>query len=96
MFGAFAVGLTLLVTGAIGYDVRYMHGFFQGGRWVEAPIAWQIAAGIGLVLLGVYWFRRLGEAGGLSSPDSRHRVIKTIGRGKTAAAAEQERRTPHQ
>ena len=94
MFGAFALGLSLLVTGAIGYDVRNMHGLFQGGRWIEAPIWGQVALGIGFVLLGIYWFRRLGRPRRAFTPNTRDGVIRTVGRGKTAAAAQHERRNP--
>jgi hypothetical protein len=59
MFTALAAGGFLVVTGSIGWNVSYLHGFFEGGRWVDGPIWWQIALGVGLLLLGVYWSRRL-------------------------------------
>ena len=62
MFSAFAAGASLVVTGSIGFDVSYMHGFFEGGRWVDGPIWGQVALGMGFLLLGAYWSRRLGEA----------------------------------
>jgi hypothetical protein len=62
MFSAFAAGAFLFVTGSIGFDVRYMHGFFEGGRWVGGPVWGQIALGAGLLLLGAYWSRRLGDS----------------------------------
>jgi hypothetical protein len=79
MFSAFAAGASLVVTGAIGFDVSYMHGFFEGGRWVDGPVWGQIALGIGFLLLGVYWSRRLGEPGGTPALNPRERAIKDAG-----------------
>ena len=62
MFSALAAGAFLFVTGSIGFDVRYMHGFFEGGRWVGGPVWGQIGIGAGLLLLGAYWSRRLGDS----------------------------------
>ena len=94
MFSAFAVGAFLAVTGFIGWDVRYLHGFFQGGRWRDGPIFWQIALGAGLLWLGVRWSRQLGgSAHTFDSPTAGY-PIKNVGHGKTAGADEsQERRT---
>jgi hypothetical protein len=61
MFSALAFGALLFVTGAIGFDVSDMHGFLEGGRWVDGPIWGQVAVGAGLLLLGAYWSRRLDE-----------------------------------
>ena len=57
MFSAFAFGGFLFVTGAIGLDVSYLRGLFDGTKWVDGPIWWQMGLGFLLILLGVYWFR---------------------------------------
>jgi hypothetical protein len=94
MFSAFAAGASLVVTGSIGFDVSYMHGFFHGGRWVDGPVWGQIALGIGFLLLGGYWSRRLGEPGWTSTRASRDRIVKNAGHGKTSGAEQsQERRS---
>ena len=54
-----AVGLLLTVAGAIGWELKDSHGWFEGTRWVDSPIWWQIAVGIGLVLLAGFWARRV-------------------------------------
>jgi hypothetical protein len=59
MFSAFAAGLFFLVTGVIGWDIRYLHGLFAGGKWVDAPIWWQIGLGAVFLLLGAFLLRRL-------------------------------------
>ena len=71
MFSAFAAGAFLVVTGSIGFDVSYMHGFFEGGRWVGGPIWGQIALGVGFLLLGACSSRRLDEPGQTSTRASR-------------------------
>ena len=94
MFSAFAAGGFLVVTGLIGWDVRYPHGFFQGGRWRDGPIFWQIALGAGLLWLGVRWWRQLGGSARTFAPPTAGYQIKNVGHGKTAGADErQERRT---
>jgi hypothetical protein len=94
MFSAFAAGGFLVVTGLIGWDVRYLHGFFQGGRWRDGPIFWQIALGAGLLWLGVRWWRQLGGSARTFAPPTAGYQIKNVGHGKTAGADErQERRT---
>lgn len=82
MFSAFAAGGFLLVTGLIGWSVRNMRGAFEGGRWEDGPIWWQIALGVGFLLLGRYWARRLGAAGWTVIQAPRHPTIKHVGRGK--------------
>jgi hypothetical protein len=90
VFTAFAAGAFLLVTGVIGLDVSYMRGFFEGTKWVPGPVWWQIALGSGLLLLGVYWSRRLGAPRWTSSPTPPARVIKDVGAGKSSGAVETE------
>ena len=43
------MGLSLTLAGAAGLDLRHVHGFFQGTKWADAPIWWQIGAGITLL-----------------------------------------------
>jgi hypothetical protein len=52
-------GLLFLIAGLIGWDLKYSHGWFQGTKWVDAPIWWQVALGGGLVLLAAFWARRV-------------------------------------
>jgi len=52
-------GLLFLVSGLIGWDLQYSHGWFQGTKWVDAPIWWEIGVGTALLLLAVFWARRV-------------------------------------
>ena len=52
-------GLLLFIAGLIGWDLKYSHGWFQGTKWVDAPIWWQVALGTLLLLLAGYWARRV-------------------------------------
>ena len=61
VFSALAAGIFLLVTGVIGWNVSYLHGMFEGGRWHEGPVWWQIALGTALLLLGIHWVRRITD-----------------------------------
>lgn len=82
-FSALFFGLSLIVTGAIGYNVKNMSGAFRGGHWQDGPVWWQLAIGLGLFALGVYWFRRL-PGGGWTFVTGRARPIKNVGHGRTA------------
>jgi hypothetical protein len=92
MFSAFAAGAGLVVTGSIGLDVSHMRGLFAGTRWVEGPIWWQIAVGSGLLLIVVFFSRRLGEPPMTFTRTPRRRVIKDVGAGKSAGALQTEAR----
>ena len=59
VFGAAAAGLLLLVAGLIGWELRDSYGFFQGTRWVDAPVWWQVGGGIGLLLMAGFWAQRV-------------------------------------
>jgi len=52
-------GLLFLVAGLIGWDLKYSHGWFQGTKWVDAPIWWEVILGSGLLLLAGFWARRV-------------------------------------
>ena len=52
-------GLLLLVSGLIGWDLSYSHGWFQGTKWVDGPVWWQVSVGFGLLLLAVFFARRV-------------------------------------
>lgn len=54
-----AVGLWFTVAGAIGWDLRDLRGFFQGTKWVDGPIWWQIGLGVALLTLAVFLGRRV-------------------------------------
>ena len=66
VFGSAAGGLLLLVAGLIGCDLSHSRGWFQGTKWVEGPVWWQIGVGIGLLLVAGFLARRL-----LLDPSSR-------------------------
>jgi len=59
VFSTAAVGLLLLVAGVIGWDLRYSHGWFQGTRWVDGPIWWQVALGAAFLTLAAYFAQRV-------------------------------------
>lgn len=92
MFSAFAAGAYLVVTGYIGLDVSNLHGMFRGTKWVDGPVWWQIGLGSGLLLLGVYWSRRLGGPRWTSQRAPRERIIKDVGSGKSSGAGRSEGR----
>jgi hypothetical protein len=86
MFSALFFGGFLVVAGAIGLEVRGMSGTFRGWRWVEAPIWTEIAIGSALLLLGVYFSRRLPGHWVRDRRASRP-VVKVVGRGKSSGAS---------
>jgi hypothetical protein len=92
MFSAFAAGAFLVVTGSIGYDVSYLHGLFEGGRWVDRFIWWQVALGVGLLILAGYSFQRLGEPSPTFSRPPRHPTMVNPERGRTANAEQTQTR----
>ncbi len=59
VFSVTAAGLLFLVAGLIGWDLSYSHGWFQGTKWVEGPVWWEVGIGLGLLLLAVFWARRV-------------------------------------
>lgn len=59
VFSFGAAGLLLTVAGAIGWDLTYSRGWFQGTKWVDGPVWWQVGLGTGLLLLAVFWARRV-------------------------------------
>jgi len=52
-------GLWLMIAGAIGWDLSHVHGFFQGTKWVDGPIWWQLGLGIALLAGAVFLARRV-------------------------------------
>ena len=48
------MGLSLTFAGAIGLDLRQVHGFFQGTKWADGPIWWQIGVGITLLAFAAF------------------------------------------
>lgn len=54
-----ALGVWLTVTGAIGLDVSHLRGLFQGTKWVDGPIWWQVGIGVTLLTLAVFLARRV-------------------------------------
>ena len=84
VFTALAAGGYLLVTGIIGYDVRALRGLAQGGRWVEAPVWWQLALGSGLLVLAAFLIRRLPHRWIMEMAPRRRMV--NVGSGKSVRA----------
>ena len=56
---AAVVGLWFTVAGAIGWDLSHVRGFFEGTKWVEGPIWWQLGSGLALLALAVWLARRV-------------------------------------
>jgi hypothetical protein len=56
---AVAIGLLFFVSGLVGWDLSYSHGWFQGTKWVEGPVWWQVGLGAGLLLLAGFLARRV-------------------------------------
>jgi MYXO-CTERM domain-containing protein len=59
VFSATAAGLLFFVAGLIGWDLSYSHGWFQGTKWVDGPVWWEVGIGLGLLLLAGFWARRI-------------------------------------
>ena len=53
------LGLWLTIAGAIGWDLSYLHGFFQGTKWVDGPIWWQVGTGAALLAFATFLARRI-------------------------------------
>ncbi len=61
VFSSGAAGLLFFVAGVIGWDLKYSRGWFQGTRWVDRPIWWEIALGAALLLVAFALARRVPE-----------------------------------
>jgi hypothetical protein len=59
IFSVGCAGLLFFVSGIIGWDLSHSHGLFRGTKWVDGPVWWQIGLGAALVLLAVFWARRV-------------------------------------
>jgi hypothetical protein len=59
VFSVGFAGLLFFVAGLIGWDLKYSHGWFQGTKWVDGPVWWQIGLGAALLLLAILWARRV-------------------------------------
>jgi hypothetical protein len=59
VFSAAAAGLLFLIAGLIGWDLSYSHGWFQGTKWVDGPVWWQIGLGVAFLALAGVWARRV-------------------------------------
>jgi hypothetical protein len=58
VFSATAAGLLFFIARPSGWDLSHSHGLFQGTRWVEHPVWWQVIVGLGFLLLAGFWARR--------------------------------------
>jgi hypothetical protein len=52
-------GLWFTIAGAIGWDLSQLHGLFEGSRWVDGPIWWQLGLGVAALALAVFLARRM-------------------------------------
>jgi hypothetical protein len=59
VFSVGFAGLLFFGAGLIGWDLKYSHGWFQGTQWVDGPVWWQIGLGAALLLLAIFWARRV-------------------------------------
>jgi len=59
VFSTAAVGLLFSVAGVIGWDLRDSHGWFQGTKWMDGPIWWQVGLGAASLALAVFFARRV-------------------------------------
>jgi hypothetical protein len=59
VFSVGFAGLLFFIAGLIGWDLKYSHGWFQGTKWVDGPVWWQIGLGAALLLLAILWARRV-------------------------------------
>jgi hypothetical protein len=53
------MGLWLTVAGAIGWDLSQVRGFFQGTKWVDGPVWWQLGVGGALLAWAMFLARRV-------------------------------------
>lgn len=58
VFSFTAAGLLFFVAGLVGWDLSSSGGWFQGAKWVDGPVWWQVGIGLGLFLLAGFWARR--------------------------------------
>ena len=59
VFSVGFLGLLFFVSGIVGWDLSHSHGWFRGTKWVDGPVWWQIALGAGLLVLAMFWARRV-------------------------------------
>ena len=59
VFSVGVAGLLFFIAGLTGWDLQYSHGWFRGTKWVEGPIWWEIGLGAGLLVLALFWARRV-------------------------------------
>ena len=62
VISAGAFGLLFLVAGLVGWTLSTHDAFVARTQWAEGPIWWQVAVGIALLLLAVFWARRVPGA----------------------------------
>jgi hypothetical protein len=59
VFSTAAMGLLFGVAGLIGWDLKYSRGWFEGTKWVDGPIWWQVALGAAFLALAAYFAGRV-------------------------------------
>jgi hypothetical protein len=82
VFSAGFGGAFLALTGAVGYDLSGRQAPTDGGRWADGPVWVQLALGIWLLLMAIYWTRRIRRSARpfvSSTP-----TMKQVGHGTTS------------
>jgi hypothetical protein len=59
VFSVGFAGLLFFLSGVVDWDLSYSHGWFHGTKSVDGPVWWQIGLGGGLLMLAVFWARRV-------------------------------------
>jgi hypothetical protein len=59
VFSTAAVGLLFTVAGVGGWDLSHSHGWFQGTKWVDGPVWWQVGVGIASLALSAFFAGRV-------------------------------------
>jgi hypothetical protein len=91
MFSALFFGTVFLIAGLIGFDLSKRNSFFAETRWADGAIPSQVAIGLGLVALGIYWSRRLDDPR-IRLTARRTPSIRGVGSGRSKGAALADRR----
>ena len=81
MFTMLFFGLLFLITGILGLDLR------RNGevRWAGRPLLWQAGTGAVMLMLGIYWSRRLDDPR-LQRRPVKPRLLKQAGSGRSPGA----------
>ena len=81
MFTMLFFGLVFLATGIVGLDLRRN----AEPRWAGRPLLWQAGSGAAMIVLGIYWSRRLDDPR-LHRRAVNRRPLKQAGSGRSPGA----------